>query len=307
MAGRARPRRDAVLHARAVLPRRARPVPASTASSTPGIARVVAAVEDPNPAGAAAAGSRICGRTASSVEVGLGAARGRAAQSAVLHADARGTAVRHPQGGDQPRRLHRRGAGRSARTSTSAAGQPARARVRAEVDAIGVGVGTILADDPLLTARGVLSRAAADAGGLRSPAAHAADARVLSTRDAGPVIIVTTAAGAARARRPAPARGAGRARSRSPRDGTFRAALERLAEREIGSLLLEGGAALHEAAWDEGLVDFVRLYVTPHVARAGRRRRFSSGRGFATADLVERRVEPLGPDVLIEGYVHRPH
>ena len=33
----------------------------------------------------------------------------------------------------------------------------------------------------------------------------------------------------------------------------------------MGSLLLEGGAALHAGAWDEGLVDFVRLYVTPHV------------------------------------------
>jgi hypothetical protein len=26
-----------------------------------------------------------------------------------------------------------------------------------------------------------------------------------------------------------------------------------------------------------------------------------------TVSLVDRRVEPLGRDVLIEGYVHRPH
>ena len=57
-------------------------------------------------------------------------------------------------------------------------------RVRAEVDAIGVGVGTILADDPLLTARGAyrvrpLVRVIFDRC-LRTPP----DARVLSTRDA---------------------------------------------------------------------------------------------------------------------------
>jgi hypothetical protein len=30
------------------------------------------------------------------------------------------------------------------------------------------------------------------------------------------------------------------------------------------------------------------------------------GSAFTTSALVERRVEALGPDVLIEGYVHRP-
>ncbi|HEY2905220.1 MAG TPA: bifunctional diaminohydroxyphosphoribosylaminopyrimidine deaminase/5-amino-6-(5-phosphoribosylamino)uracil reductase RibD, partial [Vicinamibacterales bacterium] len=66
-------------------------------------------------------------------------------------------------------------------------------RVRAEIDAIGVGSGTILADDPLLTARGAfreraLTRVIFDRR-LRTPPS----ARVLSTADAGPVIIVTTA------------------------------------------------------------------------------------------------------------------
>ena len=177
--------------------------------------------------------------------------------------------------------------------------------VRAEVDAIGVGVGTILIDDPLLTVRGVhrerlFTRVVFDRR-LRTPA----HARLLSTREAGPVIIVTTAAGAARAddRRRLEDRGANIAVARDP---TFRAALETLTAREIGSLLLEGGATVHQAAWDERLVDFVSLYITPHVLgpHGGG---FLSGRRFATGDLLDRRVESLGPDVLIEGYVHRPH
>ena len=71
------------------------------------------------------------------------------------------------------------------------------------------------------------------------------------------------------------------------------------------SLLLEGGAAIHTAAWDEGVVDFVRLYTTPHVIGTGGVP-FLPGRSFASLDLIDRHTEPLGPDTLMEGYVHGP-
>jgi diaminohydroxyphosphoribosylaminopyrimidine deaminase/5-amino-6-(5-phosphoribosylamino)uracil reductase len=88
------------------------------------------------------------------------------------------------------------------------------------------------------------------------------------------------------------------------RDGSVRAALERLGALQVSSLLIEGGAALHGAVWDEGLADIVRLYVTPH--RLGPKGlRFLEGRHFSPDALFERRVEPLGPDLLVEGYVHR--
>ncbi len=186
---------------------------------------------------------------------------------------------------------------------TSAAANRHAHRMRAEVDAIGVGVGTVLSDDPALTARGAyrerpLTRVIFDRRLRTPPQAH-----VLSTRDAGPVIIVTTAAaaGMTELRTPLEDRGA----EIEVAGQTFGSALQRLGVRQVGSLLLEGGAALHAAAWDEGLVDFVRLYVTPRVLGP-------SGvpllldRPFRSADLGERRVESLGPDVLIEGYVHRP-
>lgn len=175
---------------------------------------------------------------------------------------------------------------------------------RAEVDAIAVGAGTILADDPQLTARGAyraspLVRVIFDRR-LRTPP----EARVLSTSAAGPVIIVTSvdqaeAHGAARAA--LERRGA---RLLATRTGTLREALGRLAaDWQLGSLLLEGGAALQGAAWDEQVVDRVRLYVTPHVLGpdgVG----FLPGRAFWSGALHGRRVEPLGPDVLIEGYVY---
>jgi diaminohydroxyphosphoribosylaminopyrimidine deaminase/5-amino-6-(5-phosphoribosylamino)uracil reductase len=175
--------------------------------------------------------------------------------------------------------------------------------VRAEIDAIGVGVGTVLADDPLLTARGVyrqtpLVRVVFDRQ-LRTPPAS----RVLSTRDAGPVIIVTEAAAAACRERRGPLEDRG-ALIEVARDGSFSAALERLAAHRIGSLLLEGGAALHGAAWDAHLVDYVRLYITPQNVGPGGLR-LLDGRPFEADALLERQVVPLGADVLIEGYVHR--
>ena len=74
----------------------------------------------------------------------------------------------------------------------------------------------------------------------------------------------------------------------------------------VATMIALGIWQLHRAAWDERLVDFVRLYVTPRVLGPGGVG-FLVGRRFATGDLLERRVETLGPDVLIEGYVHRPH
>jgi diaminohydroxyphosphoribosylaminopyrimidine deaminase/5-amino-6-(5-phosphoribosylamino)uracil reductase len=175
---------------------------------------------------------------------------------------------------------------------------------RAEVDAIGVGVGTVVVDDPLLTPRGVyrdrpLVRVIFDRE-LRTPP----HSQVLSTREAGPVIIVATAAGAARndARKRLEERGA---EIETSADDTLRGALACLGRRQIASLVLEGGAEVHRAAWKEKIVDFVQLYVTPRVIGPGGVP-FLDARTFSTAELINRRVEPLGPDVLIEGYVHGP-
>ena len=267
-----------------------------------GVGRVVASVEDPNPLvrGRGFAFLRAHGIT---VDVGLEARRAAAMNDAffTLMLERRPFVVLKAATSLDGRIAE--APGRRTPLTSAPANRHAH-RVRAEVDAIGVGVGTILVDDPALTARGVyrvrpLVRVIFDRR-LRTPPG----ARVLSTVDAGPVIIVTTEAFAARTdlRTPLEARGA---EIEIAEDGAVRTALDRLAERDIGSLLLEGGAALHAAAWDAGVVDAVRLYVTPHVIGA-EGVALLPGRCFSAADLRDRRVEPLGPDVLIEGYVHGP-
>lgn len=265
-----------------------------------GIARVVAAIEDPNPV---VSGRGFAYLRAHGVAVDVGEAASRAAalnqpfftlmrerRPFVILKAAVSVDGYIAESADRRTKLTAGPAGRHAH------------RVRAEVDAIAVGAGTLLADDPALTPRGAyrerpLIRVVFDRR-LRTPPS----ARVLSTPGAGPVIIVTSPEGAARAdaRRALEARGA----EVMTTDGRIRSALDRLGERHVGSLLLEGGAEVHAAAWDEGVVDFVRLYVAPRTLGGGIR--LLPGRHFSSAELVERRVATLGPDVLIEGYVHGP-
>lgn len=266
-----------------------------------GIARVVAAVEDPNPQ-VRGRGFDYLRARGIRVEVGLGvdqasrlnqpfftamrAQRPFVILKAAISAD--GCLAEAP--------------GRRT-TLTSAAANRHAHRVRSEVDAVAVGVGTVLVDNPVLTPRGVyrerpLTRVVFDRH-LRTPP----EARLLSTGAAGPVIIVTTAPGASNelARRRLEQAGA----EVVVADGSIRGAVTALGRRGLTSILIEGGAAIHRAAWDEQVVDYVRLYVTPHVIGASGVR-FLEGRALPPASLVERRVEPLGPDVLIEGYVHGP-
>ena len=242
-----------------------------------GIRRVVAAMEDPFPL---VAGRGFAALRAAGIEVEIGVERDAAARLNQPFL----TAVRHRRPfviAKVATSLDGRiAAAPGVRTSiTSAAALRHAQVVRARVDAIGVGAETILTDDPLLTAREVfrerpLTRVIFDRRGRVPPSAA-----VFSTTGDGPVIVVRS---------------------------ELADAMRDLVDQGIHSLLLEGGAALHAAVWDAGLVDYVQLYVAP-VWLGEHGVRWLDGRRFSTMNLHHRRVEPLGPDVLIEGYVHRPH
>jgi diaminohydroxyphosphoribosylaminopyrimidine deaminase / 5-amino-6-(5-phosphoribosylamino)uracil reductase len=176
--------------------------------------------------------------------------------------------------------------------------------MRAQVDAIGVGSETIRVDDPLLTARDVhrdrpLTRVIFDRR-LRL----SRHARVLSTLPEGPIIVVTST-DAASVTRTSEFSQLGVTVATSRHDD-FREMLQAVSLYPIHSLLLEGGAALHKAAWDAGVVDYVQLYVAP-VTLGAAAVEMGAGREFMTGGLFDRVERQLGPDVLIEGYVHRPY
>ncbi len=265
-----------------------------------GIARVVAAVEDPNPlvSGRGFTYLRAHGVT---VDVGLRADRATALNQPFFTLMREGRPFVTLKAAVSADGFIAESSDRRTLLTSETANRHAH-RVRAQVDAIAVGVGTILSDDPSLTARTAfrerpLTRIVFDHR-LRTPPS----ARLLSTLDAGPVIIVAGGHDVDSHRRHTlEVRGA---EVVTAGDGAFRSALQLLGHRHIGSLLVEGGATLHAAAWREAAVDFVRLYVAPRALGSGVP--LLPGCEFSPSNLIERRVEALGPDTLIEGYVHRP-
>jgi diaminohydroxyphosphoribosylaminopyrimidine deaminase / 5-amino-6-(5-phosphoribosylamino)uracil reductase len=172
-------------------------------------------------------------------------------------------------------------------------------RQRAGVDAIAVGSTTILVDDPQLTARLVfrqrpLTRVVFDRRGRVT-----ASARLFQTLAAGPVIMFVggDVADSASAR----ALGdAGAIVVPVPKPDAVTFGVRYLAERDVQSLLVEGGPTLHRAFWDAGVIDRVQVIETPAVIGRGVRAFLPD---FAP-ERLERRMH--GPDALMEWDVHRP-
>ena len=268
------------------------------------IARVVVATEDPNPL---VSGGGIAHLRAHGVEVLVGV--GRAEAERLNRYFFTGITERRPfvimkAAVSLDGRI---AAGKGVRTPlTCAAANRHIHRRRAEVDAIAVGSETVLVDDPLLTVRGTyrarpLVRVIFDRR-LRTPPT----ARVLSTLDAGPVIIMTTPAAADAVPDRVQALTSSGARVELLRPpGTIRTALEQLASEGVMSLIVEGGTTLHTAFWTAGLVDSVEMYVTPRtLGSAGVE--WVPFPVIASGLVTEVSAVPVGEDVRIEAYVHRP-
>lgn len=178
-------------------------------------------------------------------------------------------------------------------------------RKRDEVDAVLVGAGTALADDPALTARLPGGRGrdplrvVLDTG-LRLPARL----RLFRERSSAPTLV---AHASSRRRRLGPA--VELVRCRRGRGGVdLRDLLGKLAGRGVTHLLVEGGAAVHARFLEEGLVDEVAVFVAPKIL-GGDGLSLARGRGpvrMAQAlRLGQVRVERLGDDVLVTGRVPR--
>jgi diaminohydroxyphosphoribosylaminopyrimidine deaminase / 5-amino-6-(5-phosphoribosylamino)uracil reductase len=176
---------------------------------------------------------------------------------------------------------------------------------RAEADAVAVGIGTVLADDPLLTARDTDPPVARPPRRVvfDSAARLPLDSQLISTLDVAPVVAVL--GGAAPGERIAELRDAGVETivvDGSPAE-RVRAGLAELGRREVTSLLLEGGARLAGAFLDAGEVDSLRLFVAPVLLGGADARPLAAGGGAASIEAAERALamdwEPSGEDLLI--------
>jgi len=246
--------------------------PCAQLLASAGVARVVVAVGDPNPV--AAGGAAVL--AAAGIDVVTGVRREAAEE--LLRVWLRALRTGRPfvtlkVAASLDGRVA--AADGSARWITSPEARAHAHGVRAEVDAVAVGTGTVLADDPTLTARtadGALAahqpmrvvvgrRPVPDGARLRGPGGELV---VLPTHDPSEV-------------------------------------LAHLAAREVRHLLVEGGPTLAAAFLRAGLVDEVHAYVAPVLLGGGPTAVGDLGvTGIRQAlRLVPRAVETLGPDVLV--------
>ena len=179
--------------------------------------------------------------------------------------------------------------------------------LRAEADAVIVGVGTAMIDDPLLTARLVRAKRQPRRVVVDTAARMQPTARMLQQGN-GPVMVATT--------EQAPKESVERLRAAGAeiivlpeKDGRvdLRALLKELGERDVRSVLVEGGAALAGSMLDDRLVDRVVFVMAPLLIGGARATSALGGKGADdigdAVRLADVRVRRIGEDLVVQGYL----
>ncbi|MBZ5613524.1 MAG: bifunctional diaminohydroxyphosphoribosylaminopyrimidine deaminase/5-amino-6-(5-phosphoribosylamino)uracil reductase RibD [Acidobacteriia bacterium] len=191
-------------------------------------------------------------------------------------------------------------------------GEVARAHVqqlRHQNDAILAGVGTVMADDPLLTDRSGLPRrrkllrVILDTY-LRIPLAS----RVIQTAENDVLVLCSTAE--EQPKQALEAKGIRVEQISATADGRpdFRAIAQRLGAMQITSLLIEGGALVNGAALASGEVDKVFLYYAPKIFGEGAVPFLAGESLHGRAQCVQRfQLHRFGEDFALEGYLRDPY
>jgi len=165
-------------------------------------------------------------------------------------------------------------------------------RLRGRVDVILVGVGTVLADDPMLTARGVRLRRVAVRVVLDTQLRTPLESQLVRSVGSAPTVIMTTTgqAKSQKARRLSAA-GVEVVGCRS-RGGLIdvRDSLGRLARRDATNILVEGGSKVLSSFFSRRLIDEAYVYVAPAILGGEGAPSVSTGRN------VKRIAESLRPN-----------
>jgi len=283
--------------------------PCTRAIARAGVVRVVCAMRDPNPI--------VDGRGFAALEAaGIQVRTGLLAQEANRLNEAY---VKHVRTGlpfvtwKMAASLDGKVASRDG-TSRWITGEAARAdvhRLRAAADAILVGAGTALVDDPSLTVRDPAYRG-------RPPLRVLVDARgrVPETGDlfdaAAPTMVATTGLAPRERTEAWRARGAEVVEYEPEGGGVpLPQLLSDLGKRDVQSVLLEGGPTLAWSMVEDRVVDKVVVYLAPKLIGGRDAPGVLGGRGFAPiAQAMQLRVasfDRVGEDLRVEAHVHRDH
>jgi diaminohydroxyphosphoribosylaminopyrimidine deaminase/5-amino-6-(5-phosphoribosylamino)uracil reductase len=271
-----------------------------------GLRRVVAAMEDPNPE-VTGGGNRMLSESGIEVSVGVCEAAARRLNEVYLkYVRTRLPFVIVKSAATLDGRI-------ATRTGDSrwVTGKEARGyvhRLRHAVDGILVGINTVIADDPSLTAR-------LPEGGGRDPVRLILDthlrippaAKVLRLTSASDTILVT-GRGAAAERRSALERPGVRVLPMAEKEGVIdlRSLMERLGGMGLCSVLIEGGSRVCGAALRARIADKVCFFYAPKILGGDDGTPICSGpspeRMRDAIALHHVRVRQFGADVMIEGY-----
>jgi diaminohydroxyphosphoribosylaminopyrimidine deaminase / 5-amino-6-(5-phosphoribosylamino)uracil reductase len=185
--------------------------------------------------------------------------------------------------------------------------------LRHQHDAILVGVGTVIADNPLLTDRSGLPRrrpvlrVIVDSH-LRLPR----ESRVVQTAKNDVLVFCSFAEEKRKQQLQEQGIQVEQVASAGP-DGRpdLQAICRRLAEREITSVMIEGGAMVNWAALASGTADKVFFYYSPKILAGTGSVPFAAGVGFRrmseAAHLKWLRLHRFGEDFAVEGYLRDPY
>ncbi len=198
--------------------------------------------------------------------------------------------------------------GKAGRQITSKEGRDYGHSLRLRSDALMVGIGTILSDNPALTYRGEeprrkpLLRVILDSG-LRTPP----EARIFDEIDKSPVLIFCQKSYSVERRKKLEDIGAeivAVPKSRRVLDPEF--ILRELAEREVQGLLVEGGSRVHWEFISRRIVDRFDFIIAPMILGGEGAIPSVGGKGYASVANAPRfkirRSFFAGQDLVIEGY-----
>jgi diaminohydroxyphosphoribosylaminopyrimidine deaminase / 5-amino-6-(5-phosphoribosylamino)uracil reductase len=182
-------------------------------------------------------------------------------------------------------------------------------QLRHQHDAILAGVGTVMADDPLLTDRSgmprrrKLLRVILDSYLRISP-----ESRVIQTAENDVLVMYSTAE--EQARQALEKKGIRLQQIAATADGRpdFSAIIKSLGEQQITSLLIEGGSLVNGAALASGEVDKVFLYYAPKIFGEGAVPFIAGESLHGRAQCVQRfELHRFGEDFAVEGYLRDPY
>jgi len=197
-------------------------------------------------------------------------------------------------------------------------GETARAHVqqqRHQSDAIMVGIGTVLADDPLLTDRSGnprrrrLLRVILDSH-LRLPLDSRLVQSVVPDVAGESDVLVFCSSGDEKKKSQLEKRVIRVEQMPTAADGRpdLHAVLRRLGQLEVTSVMIEGGAAVNGNALSSGVVDKVFLYYAPVIIGGTESIPFATHPSFHTRLQVKRiHLHRFGEDIAIEGYLRDPY